>query len=176
MKILQLHVDYVEYEPVQKEMSAAEETEKKKVKIENCLLLLTSVEDKDDESTASKAIEEIENSLKSLKVNKIVIYPYAHLSSNLADPASSMSILKEMERVAKEKGIEVYRAPFGWTKKLSFSVKGHPLAEQLKEIGKGKVVEKKIEKKYFILTKDGNLIEADKYKFCLLYTSPSPRD
>ena len=165
MKILQLHVDYVEYEPVQKEMSAAEEMEKKKVRIENCLLLLTSVEEKDDESTASKAIEEIENSLKNLKVNKIVIYPYAHLSNNLADPVSSMSILKEMERVAKEKGIEVYRAPFGWTKKLSFSVKGHPLAEQLKEIGKGKIIEKKIEKKYFVLTKDGNLIEAGKYKF-----------
>jgi len=138
MKILQLHVDFVEYEPVQKEMDAAEEAEKKKVRIENCLLLLTSVEDKDDESTASRAIEEVENSLKSLKINKIVIYPYAHLSSNLADPVTSMSVLKEMERIAKEKGIEVHRAPFGWTKKLSFSVKGHPLAEQLKEIGKGK--------------------------------------
>ncbi|MBX0313258.1 MAG: hypothetical protein JHC31_16095 [Sulfurihydrogenibium sp.] len=66
MKILQLHVDFVEYEPVQKEMSAAEETEKKKVKIDNCLLLLTTVEDKDDESTANKAIEEVENSLKDL--------------------------------------------------------------------------------------------------------------
>jgi len=138
MKILQLHVDFVEYEPIQKEMSAAEETEKKKTRIENCLLLLTTVEDKDDESTAVKAIDEIYNSLKNLKVNRIVIYPYAHLSSNLADPVTSMSVLKEMERIAKEKGIEVHRAPFGWTKKLSFSIKGHPLAEQLKDVGKGK--------------------------------------
>jgi threonyl-tRNA synthetase len=165
MKILQLHVDFVEYEPVQKEMSAAEDAEKKKIKIDNCLLLLTTIEDKDDESTANKAIEEVENSLKNLKVNKIVIYPYAHLSNNLADPVTSMSILKEMERIAKEKGIEVHRAPFGWTKKLSFSVKGHPLAEQLKDIRKGKVVERKIEKKYYVLTKEGKLIEADKYEF-----------
>jgi len=165
MKILQLHVDFVEYEPIQKEMSAAEETEKKKTRIENCLLLLTTVEDKDDESTAVKAIDEIYNSLKNLKVNRIVIYPYAHLSSNLADPVTSMSVLKEMERIAKEKGIEVHRAPFGWTKKLSFSIKGHPLAEQLKDVGKGKIVEKKIEKKFFVLTKEGKLVEADKYEF-----------
>lgn len=165
MKILQLHVDYVEYEPIQKEMSAAEDTEKKKVRIENCLLLLTSVEDKDDESTANKALEEINNSLKNLKVNKIVIYPYAHLSNTLADPVKSISILKEMERIAKDTGIEVYRAPFGWTKKLSFSVKGHPLAEQLKDIGKGKTFEKKIEKKYYILTKEGELVEVNKYEF-----------
>jgi threonyl-tRNA synthetase len=165
MKILQLHVDFVEYEPIQKEMDAAEEAEKKKVRIENCLLLLTSVENKDDESTASRVVEEVENSLKSLKINRIVIYPYAHLSSSLADPVTSMSVLKEMERIAKEKGMEVHRAPFGWTKKLSFSVKGHPLAEQLKEIGKGRAVEKRIEKKYFVLTKEGKLVEADKYEF-----------
>lgn len=165
MKVLQLHVDFVEYEPVQKEMDAAEEAEKKKVRIDNCLLLLTTVEDKDDESTANKAIEEVENSLKNLKVNKIVIYPYAHLSTALADPVTSISVLRKMEAVAREKGIEVYRAPFGWTKKLSLSIKGHPLAEQLKEIGKGKPIEKKIEKKYFVLTKEGNLIEAEKYEF-----------
>jgi threonyl-tRNA synthetase len=166
MKILQLHVDFVEYEPVQKELSAAEEAEKNKVRIDNCLLLLTTIESSDDESVISNAIKEIENSLKNMKVNKIVIYPYAHLSSNLADPVKSISILKEMERVAKEKGIETHRAPFGWTKKLSFSTKGHPLAEQLKEIKKeGKVAERKIEKKYFVLTKDGELVEVSAYKF-----------
>jgi len=165
MKILQLHVDFIEYEPVQKEMGAAEEAEKKKVRIENCLLLLTSVEEDDDESTANRAIEEVEKSLESLKVNQIVIYPYAHLSNRLANPVASISILKEMERIAVERGIKVHRAPFGWTKKLSFSVKGHPLAEQLKEIGKGKVVEKRIEKKYFVLTKDGKLVEVEKYRF-----------
>jgi len=102
MKILQLHVDYVEYEPIKKEMSVAEDAEKKKVRIENCLLLLTSVEDKDDESTANRALEEIITSLKNLKVNKIVIYPYAHLSNTLADPVKSILILNKMERIAKK--------------------------------------------------------------------------
>jgi threonyl-tRNA synthetase len=165
MKILQLHVDFVEYEPIQKEMSAAEEVEKRRIRIDECLLLLTTIEEDDDKSVASMAIEEIEKSLKVLKVNKILIYPYAHLSNRLADPSTSLLILIEMEKLAKDKGIEVYRAPFGWIKRLSFSIKGHPLAEQLKDIVKGKPVERKIEKKYFVLTKDGSLIEADKYKF-----------
>jgi threonyl-tRNA synthetase len=165
MKILQLHVDFVEYEPIQKEMSAAEEVEKRRIRIDECLLLLTTIEEDDDKSVANMAIEEIEKSLKILKVNKILIYPYAHLSNKLADPSTSLSILIEMEKLAKEKGIEVYRAPFGWIKRLSFSIKGHPLAEQLKDIVKEKPLERKIEKKYFVLTKDGSLIEADKYKF-----------
>jgi threonyl-tRNA synthetase len=165
MKILQLHVDFVEYEPIQKEMSAAEEVEKRRIRIDECLLLLITIEEDDDKSFANMAIEEIEKSLKVLKVNKILIYPYAHLSNRLADPSTSLSILIEMEKLAKDKGIEVYRAPFGWIKRLSFSIKGHPLAEQLKDIVKGKPVERKIEKKYFVLTKDGSLIEADKYKF-----------
>ncbi|MDT7858591.1 MAG: threonine--tRNA ligase [Candidatus Aenigmarchaeota archaeon] len=165
MKILQLHVDFVEYEPIQKEMSAAEEVEKRRIRIDECLLLLITIEEDDDKSFANMAIEEIEKSLKVLKVNKILIYPYAHLSNRLADPSTSLSILIEMERLAKEKGIEVYRAPFGWIKRLSFSVKGHPLAEQLKDIIKGKPLERKIEKKYFVLTKDGSLIEVDRYKF-----------
>jgi threonyl-tRNA synthetase len=35
-----------------------------------------------------------------------------------------------MESYAKNKGIETYRAPFGWNKQFTISIKGHPLAEQ----------------------------------------------
>ncbi|MGC8993584.1 MAG: threonine--tRNA ligase [Candidatus Aenigmatarchaeota archaeon] len=165
MKMLQLHVDFIEFEPTQKEMDFAEETDKKRVRVEDCLLALISVENKDDISTAKLAFDELKKSLENLKVKKLVIYPYAHLSKELADPVTSLQILKEIERIAKENKIDVLRAPFGWTKKLSFSVKGHPLAEQFKEIGKGKVEERKIEKKYFVLTKDGSLIDVKDYKF-----------
>jgi threonyl-tRNA synthetase len=163
--MLQLHVDFIEFEPTQKEMDFAEETDKKRVRVEDCLLALISVENKDDISTAKLAFDELKKSLENLKVKKLVIYPYAHLSKELADPVTSLQILKEIERIAKENKIDVLRAPFGWTKKLSFSVKGHPLAEQFKEIGKGKVEERKIEKKYFVLTKDGSLIDVKDYKF-----------
>ncbi|MEM5815668.1 MAG: threonine--tRNA ligase [Candidatus Aenigmatarchaeota archaeon] len=167
MKILMLHVDWIEYEPIKEEIGLAEETKKEKRRFENILVLLTCVEKNDDLSVAKKAIDEAKKILDNLAINKILIYPYAHLSKDLSDPVTSLQLLKRMEEFGKEIGIETYRAPFGWTKKLSFSVKGHPLAEQLREIKKdgGKVEEKKIEKKYFILTKDGNLVDIKEYKF-----------
>jgi len=167
MKILQLHVDWIEYEPIKEEIGLAESIEKKKVRFENILVLLTTVEREDGENEARKAMEEIKSSLSALGINKVLIYPYAHLSHKLADPLLSLQILKKMEEYGRELGIEVYRAPFGWSKRLSFSIKGHPLAEQLKEIKreKKKVEEKKIEKRYFILTKDMQLIDVKEYKF-----------
>ncbi|MCS7123278.1 MAG: threonine--tRNA ligase, partial [Candidatus Aenigmarchaeota archaeon] len=49
-------------------------------------------------------------------------------------------------------------------KRFSISIKGHPLAEQFKEIEK-RGEERKINKKYFILTKDGKIKNLDEYKF-----------
>jgi threonyl-tRNA synthetase len=172
MRILQLHSDFIEYEPIRKEIAIAEEIEKKKNRLEEIVVLFTCVEEGDDEAAARKAIDEVKESLKELKVNKILIYPYAHLSSNLAKPSEALKIIKEMEAYAKEKGIETYRTPFGWCKKFSLSIKGHPLAEQSKIISPKEKVkkEKKVEWKfpkpeYLILTEEGKTVEPEKYKF-----------
>lgn len=134
MRILQLHSDFIEYEPVKKEIAQAEEVEKKKYRLEELVVLFTAVEKGDDEEVAKKAIEEARADLKEIKVNKILIYPYAHLSSNLARPGDALKIVKEMEASAKGAGIETYRAPFGWTKAFNIKIKGHPLAERSKVI------------------------------------------
>jgi threonyl-tRNA synthetase len=63
------------------------------------------------------------------KTNRILIYPFAHLSGTLSNPGEALKIIKAMETYAKEKGIETYRAPFGWNKQFTVSIKGHPLAE-----------------------------------------------
>src|SRR3989304_3344295 len=130
MRILQLHSDSVVYTPVEREIQIAEEAEKKENRVENVVLLLTAVEEGDDEALAQKAINDVRAFLGKLKVNRILIYPYAHLSSKLAKPAEALKVLKTMEAYAKQKGIETYRAPFGWNKQFAVSVKGHPLAEQ----------------------------------------------
>ena len=163
MKVLQLHVDYIEFEPIKKEIDIAEETEKKVFKIENCLALLISIEKNDNESFIENLIEEAENTLKNLGIKKIVLYPYAHLSKELAPPLFSLELFKKIEEKFKEKNLEVYKAPFGWTKRLTLAIKGHPLAEQLKIIKEGKIETKKIEKNYFVLTKSLELIDAKNY-------------
>lgn len=134
MKILQLHSDFLEYQPTRKEIQSAEETEKKSVRLEDIVVLLTCVEKGDTENTARRAVEEVTKSLKNLGSNRIIIYPYAHLSTNLAPPREALNIMKEMESNARTAGLEVYRAPFGWTKAFNIKVKGHPLAEQSKVI------------------------------------------
>ena len=147
MRILQMHADWIEYEPIRKEISSAEEVEKKKYRLEEVLVLFVSVEDGDNENLADKAIDEVKEFLGNLKVNKVLIYPFAHLSNSLAKPDDALSIIKEMEGHAKKLKIEVYRAPFGWNKGLAIKVKAHPLAEQSKVFGhEGEKVVSKVQR------------------------------
>jgi len=149
LRILQLHSNFIEYEPIKKEVKIAEEIEKKTYRLEELAVLFTCVEENDDETVARKAIDEVKLSLEKLKVNRILIYPYAHLSDNLANPSKALRILKEMENQAKKIG----------------------LAEQSKTFLPEKIEkEKKIEWKtprpeYLILTTDGRTAEPEKYKF-----------
>lgn len=175
MRILQLHSNFIEYELIEKELELAELSEEKTKRFEEIVVLFTSIEKDDNEEIAKKAIEEIKSSLEEIKVNKILIYPYAHLSNNLANPQKALEIIKEMEKYAKKLGIEVYRAPFGWCKKFNISIKGHPLAEQSKiiEAEKNKRIyepkalkmEEKIKSLWYILTPEGELIPLEKFDF-----------
>ncbi|MGC8812330.1 MAG: threonine--tRNA ligase, partial [Candidatus Aenigmatarchaeota archaeon] len=173
MRILQLHADFIEYEPIKKEIAQAEETEKKKYRLEDILVLLTCVEEGDKEETGRKAIDEVKEFLQKIKSNRILIYPFAHLSSNIAKPNDALKVVKEMENYAKKSGIETFRAPFGWNKALQIKVKGHPLAEQSKSISLEKEekvseavkAEEKIKSSWYILSPDGKLIEISKFDF-----------
>jgi len=176
MKILQLHVDYVEYEPIRPESAVYEETGKKTYRIDEALLLLTCVEREDDVDLAKKAILESAEHMKKLGVSRVVIYPYAHLSANLASPEKALSILRAMRKEAGSLGLEVYSAPFGWNKRLVIAVKGHPLAEQLRsyemakvkeaeEVSEALLMEEKLESYWYILTPDGKMIPVEEFDF-----------
>ncbi|HIQ10237.1 MAG TPA: threonine--tRNA ligase, partial [Euryarchaeota archaeon] len=137
LKMVFLHSDWVEFEPVKKAVRTADDVEKEKKRIENALVVLTSVE-KGDESVVGEAVEEIEDVAVKVGEKRIVIYPWAHLSSDLEKPEKALKILEEMEEALRNKGYEVYRAPFGWYKRFSISVKGHPLSELSREVKKGR--------------------------------------
>jgi threonyl-tRNA synthetase len=179
MRILQLHSDFIEYEPIEKEIIEAEEAEQKRVRLEEIVVLFTAIEDGDTEETAREAIEEIRSSLLQLKVNRILLYPYAHLSSVLAKPRMALKLIKEMEKHANELNLDTYRTPFGWCKHFSISVKGHPLAEQSriflekdeseKEppelISAALKAEEKLNPEWFIMDPNGALISIDQFNF-----------
>jgi len=135
MRILQLHCDYIEYTPTKKEIQSAEDIENPETKrFEEIVVAFVAIEDDDDSSVAQDAISQIKVSMEKIGCKKLLLYPYAHLSSNLAKPSIAMTLLKEMEDNASD--LEVSHSPFGWTKSYNVKVKGHPLAESSKVIRK----------------------------------------
>ncbi|MDE1813299.1 MAG: threonine--tRNA ligase [Thaumarchaeota archaeon] len=172
MRILQLHCDYIEYTPVKKEIKSAEEIDPQSKRLEEIVVAFVAVEESDNEVVAKKAIVEISESMQKIGCSKLLLYPYAHLSSKLASPTTALLLLQDMEKNAT--GLEVHRAPFGWTKSYKLQVKGHPLAENSKTITAGEEkdsssnalkAESKIISYWHILTPDGKLHDIDKFNF-----------
>jgi len=174
MRLLLIHSDYIEYEVKDKAIKNPEETDKKTDRFEEALTAFTAVE-KIDEKSPSKAVtqaaSEIEKTAEQLKVKNIMIYPYAHLSSNLASPKKAQEILIEIEYELKQKNFNVKRSPFGWYKSFKISCKGHPLSELSREIVPGDEEaeslkkERKLSSYWHILTEDGKLHDVGKFNF-----------
>ena len=151
MKIITLHCDYIRYQAVKKAVKDAEELDNTNLhEIKEPLVVLTSIEQGDDEKTINQLVEAVEKTAKEVKAVNIVLYPYAHLSSNLAKPSLALELLKEAEVKLNKNFKHVYRAPFGYYKTFELKCKGHPLSELSKEFKNansisttGKVVEEK---------------------------------
>lgn len=133
--MLFLHADFIEYEPISKEIQLAEEgIPIAKKRMDDLIVVLTAVESEDDENTASDSSTEIRKYGDLVKCDQVLIYPYAHLSSNLASPKVALQILQSLEMGVRKSFPIVARAPFGWTKSFNIKVKGHPLAENARTI------------------------------------------
>ena len=129
LKILQMDVNNITYEPIAPEASIYEDVRKEKVSLDNVLVIFVSVEKGDTLLTAEHAAKETDEFMKKLARSTVLVYPFAHLSNNLEAPNEAMKVLSHLCK-SISKDYDVKRAPFGWTKKMSVDVKGHPLAEQ----------------------------------------------
>ncbi len=174
MRILQLHCDSIEYTPTKKEIKTAEDIVPETKRLEEVVVAFVAIENGDDSSVAQNAISQIKNSMEKIGCKKLLLYPYAHLSSNLAAPSTAMSLLKEMKSLATD--LDVSQSPFGWTKSYKIQVKGHPLAESSKAITKGSGQEKeitsealkgesKIKSFWKILSPDGTMTDVSEFNF-----------
>jgi threonyl-tRNA synthetase len=175
MRILQLHSDFIEFLPIQKEVSEAEESDRQLQRYEDIVVVFTAIEKEDTDSVAQEAIDSIKSFLDKLKVTRLLIYPYAHLSSNLASPYTARKLIETLENYARSTGLYVVRAPFGWNKQFTISVKGHPLAEQARTFGasvepdqeesKALQAEERLRSEWYILNLEGNLIPIQDFDF-----------
>ncbi len=162
MRLLLIHSDYIEYE-AKKKTKMAEEGAVLADSVTEALTVfcaVESVDEEDPENVVMQAVKEIDDVADKVKVDNIVIYPYAHLSSDLASPEIAVTVLKALEAELHAEGFKVKRAPFGWYKSFKISCKGHPLSELSRTIVPSDECAPKKEKKevthdWFVMTPDG---------------------
>ncbi len=145
-----MHVDYVNYSARQKAFKAAEEIapeEKGKEKrMENCLVVFCSVEQGDNDAVTKRTAQEIKKNFDEVKAQNVLLYPYAHLSSNLAPPGEAVSTLNSLLDEVRAFAPTAQKSPFGWYKAFELKCKGHPLSELSKTINAETLAEKKAPK------------------------------
>ena len=179
----------MEYEAKEKTRVAEPISEsRKRERIEEVLVVFIAVErddEKDVKYVVEKASEEVISVFNKVGAERIVLYPYAHLSSELASPERSIEILRGMEKDLLSRGVEVKRAPFGWYKSFTLRCKGHPLSELSRKIqvhegvaagaeekdaekfSKALEAEEKAESHFFFMDtgNEGNLIRTEDFDF-----------
>ncbi len=134
MKTLNLHCDYIKFKALKKALKNIDEIAPNQIlegESRECLVVLVAVEKGDSLLSSEELVESIKKIAGDVKTENVVIYPYAHLSSNLATPEVAVGVL---DKVATElSSMNVVRAPFGYYKSFELKVKGHPLSELSRE-------------------------------------------
>ncbi|HLA41697.1 MAG TPA: threonine--tRNA ligase, partial [Candidatus Glassbacteria bacterium] len=118
---------------------------------------------------------------RRIKTYTVMVYPYAHLSSDLSSPRVATRVLDRIyELLSKEKGLTIKRSPFGYYKGFRISCKGHPLSELAQTIVPDKVkkekaadgsatealaAESKLRSNWFVWEPGSDPVSAEQYDF-----------
>ncbi len=160
MRTLYIHADYMEYD-LKKQTPVAEEAseDQKHSRMEEVLVAFITVEEQDQGkigAVAKQAALDLEKTSQQVGAERVMLYPYAHLSPSLSDPETGKQMMRKMESLLAEKGMEVKRAAFGWYKAFRISCKGHPLSELSREItGEEETEAPEGEESFLVLTPEG---------------------
>src|SRR5206468_11535029 len=102
MRVLLLHSDFIEYQPISKEVQAAEDIQSKCTKkIDEVIVALIAVERDDDESIIDDVCRELKTYGETIKSDNLLIYPYAHLSSDLASHSTAQALVISTEKYGR---------------------------------------------------------------------------
>ncbi|OLE71550.1 threonine--tRNA ligase [archaeon 13_1_20CM_2_51_12] len=173
MRLLLIHADRFEYETREKAVKEPEplDDSHRKGALEDGLVVFSTVEkndEQDPEQITTNAASSIEEVLGWLKTKKVMVYPYAHLSTSLASREPAISILKTLEDKLVQRGYEVSRSPFGWYKSFTITAKGHPLSELSRTITvdtKSRQVAPAVKTEYVIMDQTGKLHSPEDFQF-----------
>ncbi|MDD5110975.1 MAG: threonine--tRNA ligase [Candidatus Altiarchaeota archaeon] len=181
MRVLLIHSDYLRFEAKKKALKDAEELKETTGGSDDALVVFMAFEKPDEqdvESVKRQLIDGIKDTYGKVKAQSIVLYPYAHLSSNLGNPKLASKLIDDLYDELRG-DYKVVKAPFGWYKSFELKCKGHPLSELsrtiLPEGQKPKADEKavsealkgeeKLKSTWHILTEDGTLHEISEFDY-----------
>ncbi len=140
MRVLLIHAEDFSYDVKSKAICEAEEDIRGRecTRVQNALVVFTAVEQSDcnaPQEYLSNIAQDICRHAHNVKAENIVLYPYAHLSSNLAKAKCALRILKDLETTLRGActDVSIMRAPFGWYKAFKIACYGHPLSELSRE-------------------------------------------
>ncbi len=179
MQLLLIHSDFLEYD-VKKRTPLGEDIEEgmRSGRMDDALVAFIAVESVDEAemmSVIERGCSEIRGVANDLGVRRIVLYPYAHLSSDLSSPDVAISVLKGLE-AGLDSDFEVMRAPFGWYKGFTLKCKGHPLSElsrtirptgdaRCEVVSEALLADEKGTSTWYVLSPGGDLVELSEFDF-----------
>ncbi len=132
MRLLIVHVDSFACTITEKGRSPViEAPSTATTRIRDGLLVLTSVEKGDEADAAgvvARTAEEVASLAGQLKVEQVMLLPFAHLFAELAPPAEALALIDRVAAELRARNLTVERPPFGWFHTWDMQAKGHPLS------------------------------------------------
>ncbi len=184
MRILAVHADYIEVEPLKQAIKDAEELKQKgKERFDEVLVVFTAVEQGDEDVNAVSAnlAEEAKKICDQVKAKNVLLYPLVHLSSKPSAPRVAQKVILKAQDLLGKFGFNVSHSPFGWYKGYTLKCKGHPLSElsremhvsggadvkpaEIEDVSKSLKQESALKNQFYILDCDGQLHDIEKFDF-----------
>ncbi len=145
MRILLIHASKFSYHVTEKTSAVSSLAELSEDQLKGstgdalvAFLASEKTDEKGIDSVAQQAASAITDQAKQVKTADVVLYPYAHLSSNLSSPRVATKVLAAIgKRMREDSGLTIHEAPFGFYKGFEIECKGHPLSELAKTIVPG---------------------------------------
>lgn len=94
--------------------------------MKDCLVVFFCVEEGDDEKQVEAVYNEVSKTAREVKVGKLMISPFVHLSKNIAKPKIAKRLYEQLMNRFKNSDFDVQSSCFGYHKRLFLDVKGYP--------------------------------------------------
>jgi threonyl-tRNA synthetase len=191
MRVLLIHADRFSYRVTERTSAVSDLAELDEAAQASSLgdslvafIASEKVDEKDLEFVARQAADTIAEQAKRVGAGAVMLYPYAHLSSDLSSPRVATKALARIREIMSSEAddLPVHEAPFGFYKAFEIECKGHPLSELAKTIlpegqkseaagdapcsvSEAVAAEGELRSAWRVLTPDGGDVSADDFDF-----------